>query len=248
MSKHKVLILGPHAIEEVLKIAPERFIEVLTTQKHRNDPLHQKLLKQRIPMRYLAKQTLSHIANTESHQSYLAYVKERPFIDLKDFLNQYSKDNGLILMLDSIYDPQNLGAILRSAECFGVDLVVFSKNRGSTITPVVTKTSAGASEIVPICIVSNLAETIPLFQEIGFSAIATHIGKTAKPINQITFPKKSLIIMGSEGEGLRPLLQKKSDMSIYIPMRGHIQSLNVSQAASVVLYHYHVHSHTVTSH
>ena len=139
-------------------------------------------------------------------------------------------------MLDSIFDPQNFGSLLRSAECFGVDGVIWSKNRGCELTPVVSKASVGASELLPLLCVSNLAETMRKFKKNGFWIVTAEIGEEAKSLDSFDFPEKTLLIMGSEGKGVQKLLSKEADSKVYLPMYGQIDSLNVSQAASVLLY------------
>lgn len=230
------LIMGRNCILEVLSYSPERLVEVYTSQKNENDTLFHELVRKKITVLERSKKQLSQMVESESHQGFVAAIKERGHFTIKEFLEKNKDaDQGLVLMLDSIYDPQNLGAILRAAECFGVDLVIYSKNRGSDITPTVTKTSAGATELVSICKVSNLADTLQFFQNEGYAALSADIGEKAQSLYDFKFPKKSLIIMGSEGVGVQPLLRKKCDYHITIPMFGRIDSLNVSQATSIIL-------------
>jgi len=230
------LIMGRNCLFEILKASPERLIEVYTSQKS-GDALYDALIKEGIRLIDTPKKKLNHLVDSESHQSYVAKVKPRPLIEVKDFLRE-EKDASLVLMLDSIFDPQNLGAILRAAVCFGVDLVIYSKNRGADITPTVSKTSAGATELIPISKVSNLAETQKAFQKADYFAIGAEISDKTQSLYDFQFPEKTLLIMGSEGKGIQPLLSKKCDGHIYIPMLGNIDSLNVSQATAVLLSSY----------
>lgn len=239
MNKPFRLIMGRNCIAEVLNFAPERIVEVYTSQKNENDDLCKRLFNKKIPVLERSKKQLSQMVESESHQGYVAAVKERGYPSIKEFLEKNrAMEKSLVLMLDSIFDPQNLGAILRAAECFHVDLVIYSKNRGSDITPSVTKASAGASELVPICKVSNLAETMHMFQKEGFLALAADVGEKAQSLYEFKFPEKALIVMGSEGAGLQPLLNKKCNFHVKIPMQGRIDSLNVSQATSIILNSY----------
>lgn len=230
------LIMGRNCLFETLKASPERLIEVYTSQKS-GDALYDALIKEGIRLIDTPKKKLHHMVDSESHQSYVAKVKPRPLIEVKAFLRE-EKDASLVLMLDSIFDPQNLGAILRAAVCFGVDLVIYSKNRGADITPTVSKTSAGATELIPISKVSNLAETQKAFQKADYFAIGAEISDKAQSLYDFQFPEKTLLIMGSEGKGIQPLLSKKCDEHVYIPMLGNIDSLNVSQATAVLLSSY----------
>ncbi len=233
--------MGKNCIAEVLKASSERIIEVYTCQKP-DDSLFKELKKNKIRVVEISKKKLTQLVASESHQSYVAAVKEQESLNVKEFL-EHSKnlDQSLVLMLDTIYDPQNLGTILRAAECFGVDLAVYSKNRGADITPVASKTSAGATELVPTCKVSNLAETMKAFQQTGYWAVAADVSEKSQPLYEFVFPEKTLLIMGSEGKGIQPILSKKCDFHVFIPMLGKIDSLNVSQATAVLLNSYRKH-------
>ena len=231
--------MGRNCITEVLKSSPKRLVEVYTSQKPHGDLLYTELKKNKVAIKHVTKKELSQMVQSESHQSYIAAVKERGQPDINSFLEKsYDRDNSIVLMLDSIYDPQNLGAIIRSGECFGVDLVIYSKNRGADITPVTTKTSAGATELVPIVKVSNLTETMKRFQKEGFCAVCADAGEGSQSLYDMQFPEKTLLILGSEGKGVQPLLLKKCNLHVNIPMLGKIDSLNVSQAAAVFLNSY----------
>ena len=232
------LVMGLHAIKEVLTHAPQRLLRLFAEQvkeKGRKSEILELCARQKVPITYTSFSALTDMAGSDSHQSFVAQVKSREFVDLKDFL-QKAEEKSFVLMLDQIFDPQNLGALLRSAECFGVDAVVFSKNRGSDITPVATKSSSGASEIVPLIRVSNLAETVSQFQDAGFDAVTTLLDPKSENLFHFQFSDKTLLIMGSEGEGIQPLICKRANRSIYIPMQGHIESLNVAQACAVLLF------------
>ncbi|HSX26140.1 MAG TPA: 23S rRNA (guanosine(2251)-2'-O)-methyltransferase RlmB [Chlamydiales bacterium] len=229
------LIMGVHAIRELLTHAPERLLRLFTSRKSHPDIL-KACEKQNIPISFVSEQELSKMVDSDSHQSLVAQVKPRHFLDVKEFLQHIAdKETAFILMLDQIFDPQNFGAILRSAECFGVDGVIWSKNRGADLTPVVAKASSGASELLPLIRVSNLADSIDKFQKEGFEVVTALLDPTSQSAFQFTFAPKTVLIVGSEGEGIQPLLQKKADRSIYIPMQGKIQSLNVAQATAVLL-------------
>jgi 23S rRNA (guanosine2251-2'-O)-methyltransferase len=233
------LIMGKNCIEELLKTAPERLVEVFTCKQDANDPIARQLQKKKIPLKVMDKASLTKLVQSESHQSYVASVKERGLPGLKEFFEEFSKkERSLCVMLDSIYDPQNLGAIFRAAECFGADLILFSKNRGADITPVVSKVSSGATEYVPFVKVSNLAETVRQFKKEGFWVVSADVVEGAESVYDFEYPEKTLLILGSEGEGIQPLILKNSDYRLMIPMLGKIDSLNVSQAAAVFLSSY----------
>ncbi|GAB4187818.1 MAG: 23S rRNA (guanosine(2251)-2'-O)-methyltransferase RlmB [Simkaniaceae bacterium] len=231
------LLIGKNALMEVLKHHPERIKKVLTAKN--KDALLQQLLEQKISVKQVSKQYLNQLTQTDSHQSFAAYLRSRPRWDLRDFLrSQRSLSSSRILILDSITDPHNMGAILRAAECFGTNAVLWSKNRSPDITPVITKTSAGASELVPQIVVSNLAQAVSECQKADYTVFTAEIDDKAASLSDFSFPSRGVLILGSEGKGVQPLLSKMADRKIYIPMAGRISSLNVSQAAAVILSHW----------
>lgn len=232
LSMKKSLIMGKNCLKEVLKAQPNRFKKIFTSKQ--DDPILSTAKKYQIPIQYVSKPALSAIVQSNSHQGFVAHLKERDHLSIKDFLRKVG-DQSLVLMCDGITDPQNFGAILRAAECFGVDGVIFSKNRGVDITPVVSKASVGASEIVPLLRVSNLAISMKAFQDRGFTAIVADVSEIAKSLETVVFPQKTLLIVGSEGSGVQPLIRRKADFSVKIPLKGQIDSLNVSQAVSILL-------------
>ncbi len=226
------LIMGKNCICEVLESAPDRLIEVFMHQE--GGPLWDACRAAGVRVRVESKGRLSKMVDSDSHQSVVARVHEKEPVDLREFLAR-ERESGLVVMLDSIFDPHNMGAILRACECFGADLVVYSKNRGTDVTPTVTKTSAGASELVPLCKVSNLAETVSAFQKADFWVVAAELSKRSQPLSRLNFPEKTLLVVGSEGKGIQPLISKRCDHHVVIPMSGRIDSLNVSQATAVLL-------------
>ena len=116
-----------------------------------------------------------------------------------------------------------------------MDGVAWSKNRGCDLTPVVAKSSCGASEFISLLRVSNLADTIDKFKEAGFEVVAALADPGADSLQDFQYAPRTLLIMGSEGEGIQPLLRKKADKHLFIPLKGKISSLNVAQAAAVFL-------------
>ena len=231
-------IMGKQTIKEVLKASPRRLIKVCTHKK--GDPLTEDLKAQGIPTLFFPKNRLSSIVLSESHQGFIGKVKEKRNVTPKEFLAN-SRQKSLVLMCDGIQDPQNFGAILRAGECFGVDGVIYSTNRNVLLTPAVSKASVGASEIVPLIPISNLATTVQQFQDSGYVAVATQVSNRSQLLYSFLFPPKTLLIIGGEGVGIQPLLAKKSDTHLYIPMKGQIDSLNVSQAVATFLSHWRNH-------
>lgn len=227
------IIIGAHSINELLHHAPEKIVRLYTTQSKRSEIIDL-CTKKRIPITHTSDAALTKMADSDSHQSLLAQIQPRPYLSVQDFLST-APDDAFVLMLDQIFDPQNFGAILRSAECFNVTAVIWSKNRGADLTATAAKTSCGASELLPLIRVSNLATALELFQKDGYEVVAALLDDKAEPAYGFTYAPKTVLIMGSESEGIQPLLRKKADRAIYLPMKGKIQSLNVAQATTALL-------------
>ncbi len=143
-------------------------------------------------------------------------------------------DEALVLMLDGITDPHNLGAILRSADQFGVDLVIIPERRSVQANETVVKVSSGAAQYVPMSVVTNLSRALGTLKENGFWVYGADMAGESSYTTRLA--RKSVIVMGSEGDGMSQLVRKNCDYIISIPMRGHIDSLNVSVAAGILLY------------
>lgn len=234
-------IMGRNCIKEVLRSSADRFIKVFAADAHSKDTdtLLQELKNAHVLVDQVTKEELSLLVESDSHQGFVGVVRERPFDGVKPFLDRVaSAERSLVLMLDSINDPQNLGALLRAAECFGVDAVVWSKNRGVDLTPTVSKAGVGASELVNIIRVSNLVDTIRKFQEAGYWAVAADGDAKSKDLYSFEFPAKTALVVGSEEHGIQQLMLKTVDFKVKIPMHGKIDSLNVSQATTALLASY----------
>jgi 23S rRNA (guanosine2251-2'-O)-methyltransferase len=144
------------------------------------------------------------------------------------------KEDALALVLDSITDPHNVGAIIRSADQFGVDLVILPERRGATDFEVISRTSAGASSWVKIVLVTNLVRAVEDLKEAGFWVYGADAGGRAA--RDMKMSGKTALVMGSEGSGMARLLKEKCDAIVSIPTRGKLDSLNVSVAAGILLY------------
>lgn len=155
---------------------------------------------------------------------------------LEDFLKKNSNSRQLILILDSIEDPFNFGAILRSADAFGVSAVIYKKNNQAQINEFVSKTSLGAVNNLKLFRVPNLVNTINLLKKYKFWIYASLLDKNASDVTKVKFDQKTCLIVGNENKGISDLVAKESDFKVMIPMYGKVQSLNVSVATGILLY------------
>jgi len=169
-------------------------------------------------------------------QGVIALKQDFKFSSLDEILSEPKKSTlPLLLILDEIQDPHNVGAILRSAECSGVNGVLLTKHNSATITPTVTKVSAGATEHLKIAQVNNLSQTIDELKEKGFWIVGSSL-ENAKPYTELDYKIPIALIVGNEEKGIRKLTATKCDFLVKIPMSGKIQSLNVSVATGILLF------------
>ncbi len=232
------IIIGRNSVAVALRAGKVRQLYVADGGDARLQELAEEAEHLGIPVTKTDRRAMDARAQSSSHQGLLA-IAEKPLIGTREMLCRALRDQEryLIVALDGVTDPHNTGAILRAAECFGVSGVVWSKNRSSGITPAVTKVAVGATAIVPLFEVSNLADTLlELQRECDAEIVCADAGLDALPLMQMTPPDKAVLVLGSEGQGVSDLILRRSSIRVSIPMRGAIDSLNVSQAAAVMLY------------
>jgi len=239
MSK-SIYIFGFHSIESLLNTNPESVLRVFI-QNGRKDvrvnDLNETLFNLNIPISDLNKNDLDRIAKGEVHQGVISEVILPPLLTEDALLNSIEnlKVKPLILILDSIQDPRNLGACLRSANAAGVSHVIINKDGSAPINALVHKTSAGAINSLQIFHVINLSRTIKLIQEKGIWVIGLD-GDSSSKIYDVNLTDPTAIVMGTEGKGIRQLIKKTCDQLVTIPMSGNIESLNVSVATGIALF------------
>jgi 23S rRNA (guanosine2251-2'-O)-methyltransferase len=175
---------------------------------------------------------LDRLTNRGVHNGVVAEVDAGTYADFHDVIDREATK--FVLILDGITDPQNLGAILRVADGFGVDLVILPEHESAGLTPAAVKASAGASEWVAVTQVTNLARTIEALKEKGFWVYAAVAG--GDRADRIDFTGKVAIVMGNEGKGVRRNVLEHCDRSVSIPMYGHVDSFNVASATAVLCY------------
>lgn len=180
---------------------------------------------------------LDAMSTTHAHQGVIALAAAREYATLDDLLeNAAGKEEApLLVICDELTDPHNLGAILRSAECVGAHGVIIPKRRSVGLTATVAKASAGAVEYMPVARVTNINAAIADLKEKGVWIFGT-AAEGSIPMYQADLTIPAAIVIGNEGSGMSPLVRKNCDVTVHIPMKGNISSLNASCAASVLLY------------
>ncbi|PLR36342.1 23S rRNA (guanosine(2251)-2'-O)-methyltransferase RlmB [Chimaeribacter californicus] len=233
------IIYGIHAVQALLERDPQRFLEVFIL-KGRDDrrlqPLIAELEATGIVIQVANRQWLDEKVEGAVHQGIVARVREgRQYQenDLPALLE--SVENPLLLVLDGVTDPHNLGACLRTADAAGVHAVIVPRDRSAALNATAKKVASGAAETVPLIRVTNLARTLRLLQESNVWIIGT-AGEADHNVYQSKMTGPTALVMGAEGEGMRRLTREHCDELISIPMAGSVSSLNVSVATGVCLF------------
>ena len=234
------VLYGFHPVMEALA-AGRRTIDKLmmdrATLSGRQTRLVELAEKRKIPVQTLDVQQLRAACGSDQHQGVAAEASALPLDDVETIVEQAAKEQRpcLLMLLDSIKDPNNLGAIVRSAHCAGVQALVIPKDRAAGATPAVSKASAGALEHTRLCRVTNLAETIKWLKKEGVW-VAGMAMQADRSIFEADLKGPLALVVGGEEKGLRPLVSQQCDYLVSIPMLGRVDSLNASAAAAVVLY------------
>ncbi len=223
-----------NALLEVLKSSPRRVNKVFVDRDKRFGKIHEVVLevrRQKIPLVFVPRDKLAEL--DRNHQGAVALLSAKEFSSLEEILS--SAPNPVLVLLDEVEDPQNLGAIMRSAEAAGADGVLLPERRSASLTDSVLSVSAGASEHLRVARVKNLAQTMDRLKESGFWLVGAE--KDGQGLfYEFDYTTAVGLVLGSEGKGLRPLIRQKCDRVLSIPQRGRVNSLNVASAASVFLF------------
>ncbi len=231
------IITSFHGIEETLK-EPPAGAELLVGKKNpRTQALIDLAKKGKVAIREVPDAELTKAAGgREQRGAVLVLPEGRKTLEttLEEFLQNFDEDSGLVVLLDGVTDPQNYGAILRSADQFGVDLVLIPARRSASDTPAVSAASAGAMAWVPHAVVTNLTRALGQLKEKGFWIYGADMDGT--PASQAKLTGRVALVLGSEGKGLSRLVRDTCDVVISIPTQGRLDSLNVSVSAGILMY------------
>lgn len=233
-----IKIEGKNSIHEAINanIAVEKVFVLNTLKGKDNEMLIEKIKNKKIKTHFVDHNFITQESTTGRHQGFIAYIPDFKYSTVEDILKVAKLENkpNFILVLDEITDPQNFGAIIRVAECLGVHGIIIGKNRACPVTETVIKTSAGAINYVKIAKVTNINTEIERLKKENIWVYACELG--GSDLNNADLSGNIAIVMGSEGLGVSALTKKLSDGIITIPMKGEINSLNVSVATGIVCY------------
>ena len=229
-------IEGRNAVLEALKNGRE--IDYIYIKKGENEGSINKIIGKakdmKIMIKVVDKNKLDEMSESKNHQGIIAVANEYRYFELEEILEQTREKAGFFLILDEIEDPHNLGAIIRSAEASGVDAIIIPKRRACQVNATVEKTAAGATSHIKIVRVTNLAQTIEKLKESGIWIYS--VDMDGADYTKTDLKGKIALVIGNEGKGLSRLVKEKSDFTVSIPMKGHINSLNASVAASILMF------------
>jgi 23S rRNA (guanosine2251-2'-O)-methyltransferase len=235
------VLYGVHPVTEALKAGRRRFDHVLVSSERQDDRLARLIADCRqagVRVRQEARDQLTQLAGTTAHQGVVALVRPQEFFAIEDLFEPPASTEAaarLVLALDGVEDPQNLGALLRVADGAGVDGIVLTERRSAPLSPVAVKASAGAAEHLRIARVVNLVRALEDLKRKNLWVIGLDERGTAD-YDQFDLTGDCVLVLGREGAGLHDLVKRTCDHLLRIPMAGGVSSLNVSAAGAVVLY------------
>lgn len=230
------VLYGLHPVEEALRAGSRQFDHICVARERHDQRLQRVIDACReagVRLRFEPREHLTKLARTPGHQGVVAIVRAKTTLELDDLLKGAAPR--LLLALDGVEDPQNLGALLRTADGAGVDGVILTERRSAPLSPVAIKASAGAAEHVPIARVVNLSRALEQLKEHNLWCVGLDERGTMS-YDEFDFTSNCVLVLGREGAGLHDLVRRHCDHLLCIPMAGKIASLNVSAAGAVVLY------------
>ncbi|WP_165972382.1 23S rRNA (guanosine(2251)-2'-O)-methyltransferase RlmB [Paenibacillus piri] len=232
-------IAGKHSVLEALRSG--RTINKIwiaeNAQKQLTQPIVAEAKQNGVIVQFADKRKLDQMVDNIQHQGVVAQVAAYAYVEVEDILALAASrdEEPFILILDEIEDPHNLGSILRTADCTGVHGVIIPKRRSVGLTATVSKTSAGAVEYVAVARVTNLAQTIEQLKERGVWVAGADVA-AQQQVYQTNLNMPLALVIGNEQKGMGRLIKEKCDFLLKLPMFGHVNSLNASVAASVLMY------------
>ena len=233
------IVIGRRSVKAFLTRYPERVLSIEVAD-NLAAPTHQVVLDQvrelGISVSKVPSKTLDRYADGANHQGICARIRLAPELTESDLVSLIPSDKpALLLVLDQVQDPHNLGACLRTAEAAGVDAVIAPRNRAAGLTATARKVASGAAEFVPFVRVTNLARTLRWLQDQGVMCVGLS-DRASQSLYQLDATPSLALVLGSEGSGIRHLTEQTCDQLVALPMGGQVESLNVSVATGIALY------------
>lgn len=235
------LVYGFRPVMEAVTHHPEKILKIVVDRSKDNHPRFQPIFslatRHRIKIQKEPAEALIRLSGGAQHQGVIAFLTPKKMVDLDSLVEELAgaAPPPILVVLDGVTDSGNLGAIIRSAECFGISGIVLPKDRSASVDSKTFKASAGAVEHVRICRVVNLANALGELKKKGYWVIGLDSSVEKSSVN-LVLDRPTVLVLGGEEKGLRPIVRRECDEVLSIPMRGKINSLNVASAAAVVFY------------
>lgn len=227
------IIYGRNAVRS--SIEADRVKTLYVSSRLEGDRLLEFARSKKLKVRLIDSNELTRLAKNPAHQGFVAEVEEYGTSSIEDIINSSKgKKYPLVIILDGIEDPHNLGAILRTADAFGVDGIIIKNHGQVQLNGTVAKVSTGAINYVKVAVVSNLSNAVEKLKQNGFWVVASD-GSAKQSYLDVDYNCPIALVVGSEGFGIAPLLLKRSDFIVKIPMCGHVSCLNASVATAVIV-------------
>lgn len=226
-----MLVYGKNVANEILN-SNTKIYKVFLDNNFRDESILNKINKRNLKKFHIDKNRLDKMCSNSTNQGIALDIEDFNYLTIDSIIKD--NESNFLVMLDSLEDPHNFGAIIRTCECAGVDYIIIPKNRSVSVNSTVYKTSSGALNNVKIVEVVNLSNTIKKLQSLGFWIYGAEAG--GKDFRSIKYDGKTCLVIGSEGHGLKQIVNNACDEIISLPMKGKINSLNASVAAGVLIY------------
>jgi 23S rRNA (guanosine2251-2'-O)-methyltransferase len=227
------ILAGIHPVYEALKA--RRSLDRVLVAKGAGGPRLQEIVdlcrKQGTSVRFEPREALDRVSSGATHQGIVAFAAAHTYVELDDVMARAK----MLVVLDGVEDPHNLGAVIRTVNAVGADAVVIPERRAAGLTETVGKASAGAIEYTPVARIGNVSQALEKLKQGGFWIYGLD-ERGKQSYDEIEFAERAVLVLGAEGKGLHDLVKKHCDVLLRIPMAGQIDSLNVSVAAGVVLF------------
>lgn len=226
-----MLVYGKNVVNEILD-NNTKIYKVFLDNNFNDEVILNKINKKNLKKFHIDKNKLDRMCNNSVNQGVALDIEEFNYLDIKSIEND--QNSNFIVILDSLEDPHNFGAIIRTCECAGVDYIVIPKNRSVSVNSTVYKTASGALSHMKIVEVVNLSNTIRKLKDLGYWVYAADMD--GKDYRSIDFSGKTCLVIGSEGHGIKMGVKSSCDEVVSLPMKGKINSLNASVAAGILIY------------
>jgi len=240
-----MLVIGKHPVLELLKSTPKSLNKIILLKTLNPERKSREIVRlaeeNSIRILYLSREDFGKYFNNKNKsegitQGVLGFIKEYKYFTLKEIIKKAEKiPNPLLLILDEITDPHNMGAIIRSAVCLGADGIIIPRHNSAEVNHTVIKTSSGSVNFIPIAKETNISNAIDALKFKGFTVIGTD-SSASQTIFEIDFKKPVVLVIGSEGKGIRKKVRSRCDLLTRIPLMNRIESLNASVSAGIFLY------------